>query len=311
MYFKDNRVVYGITPVEILKRDEIYRPPIQKVIGTRGTQSWGNQADFVRDALRAETETVIRGAADDAAKASKLRSWVHDQVAVFGPEVELTTGNSMKPLGILTDIRKGRSANCGPLAVLLIEALRANGIAARMVWMAESVPFRQGFHPALMEAFLNGRWVVMDPTFNREWWVDGRPVSVDEGRQAYWAGRQVNFRGDDKTDLRLKHLFLGYSRALANVFILSELPKWKAELARWPFFKLFFPSILVFERENKRLGAMPFEILNWLTWIVYFVIPVAGDGSFIRRDLLVQNNSGPRGIWNVAPGSIKNIIRNL
>jgi hypothetical protein len=297
-YFKEKLIIFGLSSVEFtMNPDSLYSAPPSR-FEQHATAAWGTQPQYVHDVLINETRDVIVDSGSQIEVARRLRHWVHSQAQRFGTDVEVVTKNSMNPLGILSDIRDGYSVQCVPLAILLIESLRANGIAARQIGMSETAPLRQGFSHALVEAYVDGGWVVMDPTFDREWHVDGVASSAYAARDAYLMGKGLTIKGNSEPDFRLSHLYPSYSRAFQNIHIIHELSSLHRALARWPILKVLYPQIRVLLGPSEKKHGSPFFIISWITWLAYFIIPLIGlvltlfiSISIGRQKLLNPNGS--------------------
>jgi len=236
---------------------------------------FGSQALRVHAELRLASARALTGARTGVDTVRSLRRWVHAEVKRFRTDAELR-GHSIDPVTILADLRSGFCANCGPLSVLLIETLRANGFAARQVLIAESPPFRRGFGHALVEVWADDRLIAQDPTFGTEWRVRGQPASALEIVYARRANGPVEIFADGPPDPRLQSTFIEYGRSVTHVLVVRERSPLARSVARWPFAKLAIPSIVELSHGPDDGTQSPFTFMTVLAWIVYSVIPAAG-----------------------------------
>lgn len=80
---------------------------------------------------------------------------------------------------------------CGGLSLLYLSALSAAGIPARYVGLFERAD-GMGQNHATVEAYVGGRWIASDPTFNTMYRVGGTWVGYAEIREALEAGASVD-----------------------------------------------------------------------------------------------------------------------
>ena len=126
--------------------------------------------------LRGELEPVINPQDDDFSKALVICTWVINQVKAEG-RGDLAASNRT-PYSILTAMRQGDTgASCGYRALLYVGALKSMGIEARMTSQSQQDP--RATH-ASVEVSIGGDQIVIDPTFNVYFTIDGNLTSAVE-----------------------------------------------------------------------------------------------------------------------------------
>jgi hypothetical protein len=274
-----NLLFAGAVPIFItVEYESVYfdpRRPLPEPITME--KLWGDRNSPQREHLRQQTRQVLAGASTDFDRARVLCEWTRAQCRQFSADLE-QVGDAQ---AILEGLRAGKGALCGPLARLLREALVANGIPARMVMFMREPPFPSDGH-AVVEAFVDGHWVLFDPTFNVHWRVNGEPVSVWQLREAYYYrpwGRVEMVEGHLPLTRTLHNYHVAYAPQLnAVIYEYYENPLARRYgLIRYPFLKLLQSNFvhLVHRDATHTTKTAALRINNILVWLIYVWLPGA------------------------------------
>jgi hypothetical protein len=126
--------------------------------------------------LRGELEPVINPQDDDFSKALVICTWVVNQIKAEGGG-DLAASNRT-PYSILTAMRQGDTgASCGYRALLYVGALKSMNLEARMLTLIKQ---DTQFTHATVEVLIGDDWIVIDPTFNVYFTIDGKLASAAE-----------------------------------------------------------------------------------------------------------------------------------
>jgi transglutaminase-like putative cysteine protease len=143
------------------------------------------------------------------------------------------------PDELLDEMAAGKSGACRRCSRVLVGALLAMRLRARLVVGTPGFDQREVSH-CLVEVWIGemGKWVLLDPTFDTAFDLDGKPASLFEVYQAYREGEQQRLQFDRRGSTFLPapaHEF--YRRALRHIYI--------AKLKRTPSLKgMRFDSFL-------------------------------------------------------------------
>jgi|HubBroStandDraft_4_1064222.scaffolds.fasta_scaffold101213_2 hypothetical protein len=115
--------------------------------------------------------------------ATQVRHWVRSLqsdsramwCAPFGRETE-------DPLRLLREIREGKPGSCRRFAYLLTGAALSVGLDARIVVASAHFDGRTPPHHCMVEVWAAelGKWVLLDPSFDATFCVDGQPATLLE-----------------------------------------------------------------------------------------------------------------------------------
>jgi len=120
-----------------------------------------------------------------------IREWVRQQPDELGVEI-----TSQDPCEILAQIESGARASCQPLAILMVAASDSSNLQARRVALFGSPGSFDNAH-STVEVWIDGKWVIQDPTFNSVALDDnGEMLSVLDVQRRYRHGEEVNWVQD-------------------------------------------------------------------------------------------------------------------
>lgn len=243
---------------------------------------WGvTNAD--REQFRRETAPVLQGVTGDFARAQKLLDWTRMQCRRIGGELDPLPS----PWAQLTGMRAGKAAACGPFAYVLRESLLANDIPARVVMLMRDPPLESDGHAAV-EGFIDGKWTLLDPTFNAWFRVDGKPASAWDVRQAYFHTRapiervQGNIplteidgvvRRGPNIDTYYINYFVQFNDVVYQYYDRPRAMQYG--LIRYPYLKLLQTPLvhLVNIRQGNPERSSPFAVYNILLRLIYIWLP--------------------------------------
>ncbi len=177
------------------------------LISTVQTTLASRDTEKIKSDLRAavlEAVPEMSQAKTDWKRAIILRNHVYS-----GNKVSLPKGKAAIPLTVenYKAVVSGQSPQlCNGMAIVYIGLLQAFGIPSRQVVVAsnKAVSSRLALNSsgqlnakssppdthAMVEVFLEGRWILQDPTFNIQWEQDGKSLSTFELRQAFLSGKK-------------------------------------------------------------------------------------------------------------------------
>jgi hypothetical protein len=169
-----------------------------------------------RDRFRHELAPVVTNSDEAEAKVLAILEWVMNQI----PKVENRYAKSsweMIEIG-----RAGGGLICAGMAQVFTDALLANGIPARRVFLLRNMNDNLDTH-VTVEAWVDGKWRIYDPTFHISFKRNGTTVGVYEARD--WFIKQkgqyiaVQFLGDVHYPARIDAYPIRYVALFNNVFI--------------------------------------------------------------------------------------------
>jgi len=141
-------------------------------------------------------------------RAAALRSWACGETvgrvgAETGPEMRdrRRERRARPPLmdddarAVLADVDGGGGANCATAAIVMLDAARALGLEARRCELHVRGDEALEAHSTVeVWAVEEGRWVVMDPTFDCSYEIDGRPAGALDIHEAVRRGAMRSVR---------------------------------------------------------------------------------------------------------------------
>lgn len=152
-------------------------------------------------------------------KALQILRWV-SQTAT-----KVDSFRSGDPIENLTHIQSGGGAICSNLAIVLQHALATQHIPSRKIWLMRNLMDTRDVHVSV-EVLLNGKWVILDPTFNLSFTNEkGDLLSAQEVHNALMKGEANSIRvkeyGREKYPLQLKEYYIHFLPLFNNVFVVE------------------------------------------------------------------------------------------
>ncbi len=155
-----------LRPVEELNQlflsQQIHSPPMSSESDQQAFLELMEQSGFPPDSVKTFQDVI------------RLQTWIGNQVGKVenysGPE----QGYALLKLGM-----EGIGLGCAPMSMILREALALHHISARTVLLYRTDFAVRDTHQ-IVEAFISGKWIAFDPTFNVTYQHDGEPLGVKE-----------------------------------------------------------------------------------------------------------------------------------
>jgi hypothetical protein len=246
-----NRIT-SLQSIEAFDNEEEERLPyslsgtvVKAVLAMKQTQLNNERVAPVISNLQAavlEAVPEMRSAKTDWQRAIILRDHVYS-----GNKVALPKGKPPIPLTVENYklIVSGRLPQlCTGMALTYIGLLQSFGIPARLVNVAsrEAVNLIKFPEPnskksidthSIVEVFLDGRWIIQDPTFNIQWELDGKALNVLELREAFLSKKNPIPVSNDRKIFRgrsVQRYYIPYQDLLAYIDI-SEFEVLDPQLA--------------------------------------------------------------------------------
>jgi hypothetical protein len=213
----------------------------------------------------------------------ELQTWVGNQVT----RVDLYEGPE-RGFELLQRARRGEGLACSGMSDILREALLLLGVPARTVHLTGS-NFRLRAH-SLVEAYVEGRWRVFDPTFNVTFESDGSVLGVSEIQDRLWqlgpGGIQAVFHGKRRYPVELERDAPGWRQYFANAYVmeLGAPPDRLRDMPPWRYW--MGPSVYYFGDRRRPLPALQDRL--------YFFVTVVLPAVAIVTALLAVNRSPRR-----------------
>jgi hypothetical protein len=169
-----------------------------------------------RERFRQELAPVVANLDTSEAKVLAILEWVMNQI----PKVENRYAKSSWKM--IEHGRAGGGLICAGMAQVFCDALLANGIPARRVFLQRNMFDSQDTH-VTVEAWVDGKWRMYDPTFHISFKGNGTHVGVYEARDWFvkqkGRGIEVQFLGDVRFPARIASYPMRYEVLFNNVFI--------------------------------------------------------------------------------------------
>lgn len=169
-----------------------------------------------RERFRRELAPIVGKLNATEAKVLATLEWVMNQI----PKVESQSAKSsweMVEIG-----RTGGGLICGGMAQIFKDALLAQDIPARSVVFKRDIFATHDTHVSV-EAWVDGKWRLYDPTFHLTLKAGDERVGAFEGRDWFISGRgkpvELEFLGDVRYPARVNKYYIRYEALLNNVFI--------------------------------------------------------------------------------------------
>lgn len=133
--------------------------------------------------LRGEVSPFIKNLKSDLDKYIAIREWAANQASASGSHKLIKGGDS--PWVLIKKLRQGDAARCAIMARTYIGVVNSVGLIAREVALWRYYPLIKGLVPNghnVSEVWVKelNKWVLMDPTYNAYFTIDGLPASALE-----------------------------------------------------------------------------------------------------------------------------------
>jgi hypothetical protein len=186
-----------------------------------------------------------------------ILKWVMNQI----PKVENRYAKSSWQMVI--DGRAGKGLLCSGMAQIFFDALLAHGIPARKVILQRNLFDSFDAHTTV-EAWVNGKWRLYDPTFHMTIRSAGRRIGVFEGRDWFLKGKgdpvTFEFLGEVQYPARTQSYPVRYEALLNNVYIdLRE--------------KYFPRQVYAYLQDDDGLSSQGQDFYRTLYLVTFIVLP--------------------------------------
>jgi len=175
---------------------------------------------------------------------------------------KVSSGPSENIAILRAHISAGGGLLCGGMALLLKENLAEKGIPARIVTFRRELNLIGDTHVSV-EIPVDGRWILVDPTFHTLFRSGGEFLGAHDLRRAIESGRNIHgeFLGDVEYPARIEDYYIDIRPLADNIFVLvSTNAFWK----KLPPFRYYLGTHLIYgsvqaerrqqyERANTRL----------------------------------------------------------
>ena len=219
--------------------------------------------------FRQELAPVVAGLSTTEAKVLAILEWTMNQVPRVGNQSARSSWRRVE-IG-----RAGGGFTCGGMASIFHDALIASGIPARRVVLHRNLFDVYDSH-VTVEAFVEEKWRVYDPTFHIALKVDGSRLGIHEARTRLYTQKHPNieyeFLGEVKYPARTTTYPVSYETNLNNVYV--ELNRGAGVLRAIPLFGVWLAPELAYEAVVPGLGTMAQDFYRFLYWMAMVVLPV-------------------------------------
>lgn len=171
--------------------------------------------------------------------------------------------------------RAGRGVLCSGMAQMFRDALLAHDIPARIMVLQRDL-FSSDSH-ATVEAWVNGKWRLYDPTFHIALRADGDRVGLFEARDWFLRGKgrpiSVEFLGKVSYPARIESYYIRYEALMTNIYVDLRERHFPRQVYAYPknglstrsqdyYRNLYFCTLVV-------LPALSvfFFLCAWLLWV--------------------------------------------
>lgn len=205
---------------------------------------------------------------DPVTQAVEALQWTMNQVRKvdYNPQGD-------DPEALLKSVKAGSGALCGDMADLYRHTLAVAGIPSRKIWLYRDL-FSLDTH-ATVEVFLNGKWVLMSPTFGVYFTnAKNQILSVQELKAICFQGKEAGIRpifiNRRSYPAQMKNYYINYILLYNNVFVVEKPGFFARQI---PPFCYWFGTKLYYERLPNESDAQ-IRFLQQLYFMLAVVVPV-------------------------------------
>lgn len=221
-----------------------------------------------RERFRRELAPIVAKLDTTEARVLAILEWVMNQI----PKVESRSAKSswqMVELG-----RADGGLICSGMAQLFHDALITQGIPARRILLQRNVFDVFDTH-ATVEAFVDGKWRVYDPTFHVALKANGARIGAYE-EQSWLQKRQgtsveVEFLGDVRYPARIGAYPIRYEAHFDNVYV--ELKRSHGIVRAIPFLGVWLGPQWAYQGDGSGLSTMAQDFYRFLYYATMVVLP--------------------------------------
>lgn len=226
-----------------------------------------SEADQIQ--FRREIEPLLFGISDTDAKVLVILNWVMNQFSVVDSHSSIRSSWKMVELG-----RKGVGFSCGTMSHVFRDALRANGIVARRVILYMDVFDAYDGH-VTVEAWVNGKWRLYDPTFHVSVRANGERVGAAEARDWFVKGTgdkvDIEYLGDVRYPARTTRYPFRYEVLFKNMYV--EVDRSYGLIRGIPIAGYAFAPRWLYVMPDKTFSTSPQEAYRIIYTLAIIVFP--------------------------------------
>ncbi len=227
--------------------------------------------------LREQIAPVVESSSSDLEKYIAIRSWVHEQLSQKQEsEKAITTDN---PVQILDQAREGRKIFCGDYTLLYISLCHSVNLPARHISIWGNSTVGASSH-AIVEVYIDGKWVVMDPTFDVHFMIGEELTSALDIHDYLYSNKtqkgKLKMVGKRRTtELIYMPYIFSYDLLLYSVYNIywadTPIKKiWKSFI-KLPVLRYFRKYHCIYIKEN--VNSDPFIVQRTIMFLVDLLIP--------------------------------------
>jgi len=225
-----------------------------------------------RDAFRRELLPIVASYGSTEDKVLAVLKWLMNQVK----HVEnVRSGGSWEMVEMA---RSGRGFGCGSMAQIFHDALTAIDIPARRVLLQREVFDTYDSH-VTVEAFVDAKWRIYDPTFHIVVVSNGRRVGAIEAQALIRSGGfdavRPEFLGEVQYPARFDQYPVRYKLLLDNVFV--EMDRGSRLGRVLPVAGMFYGPQWAYVPSDGRYSTAPQEFYQRLLFITLVFFPLIGS----------------------------------
>lgn len=194
-------------------------------------------------------------------------------------------------------VTAGGGTGCSGMADLYLAILQANGIKSRRVAIMRDLYGIWDSH-VTVEVFLDGKWVIADPTFHVNFVKDGKLLGAQDIKDFIYQGEihlvQEVFLGEVAYPPRLESYYINWKSLFSNVFVM-DFPV-ESRFASLPPFRYWLgPRYFYQEGFGNKAIHIHFHQDLYMAIVVILPIAILGLGTALLVLWAARVGSSPKG----------------
>jgi hypothetical protein len=236
-------------------------------IGSASAYSTSLSVDSDREQFRRQLLPLLEKSATVEAKVLTVLEWVMNQVSIIGYGYSKSSWEMVK-LG-----QQGSGLSCAGMGQVFKDALLSVDIPARLVILKRDMFSYWDTHVSV-EAWVEGKWRLYDPTFHIVFEAAGESVGAFTA-QNWFINRQgpavqLRFLGEVKYPARIDQYYLPFDRLLDNIFVATKFRN--SHLRDFPFIEHLVLGGIQYPADDRHM-RLPYVIYRYIYNIAVFLIP--------------------------------------
>jgi hypothetical protein len=230
---------------------------------------------------------------NDFSRARTLRNRVRNIVGDPDFRSAVTERNVLE-IGVT--LNANRTMTCYDYSVVFRDMLSHAGISARLIGFARNPPFSVFDTHTSVEAFVDGSWVLLDPTFNVDWF--STPTnSYHSAFSLSEAIRKSHFfdplfsvqKADSASDAigpggDIRKYYISYLSLFDNILYIDDT---EADIFKYPPFRMFSRKFTALVGSDRDVWRSPYVFNMFLSTLLYIALPLLSL-AFLLLALLVK-----------------------